>query len=223
MTDGNLDGRLWHSLTNTPGIGVSLTTAEGDLLYVNEQAMRLFEGQTGVDYTGKNIADFHSRQFVEERLALLRRVIESQRPLSITHIYRGIRIQSTLWPIQEKGERFPDRVLVVSRQVNHPDLEPADEPMAAPQMVESSYIELGHLNVLTPRELEILVLLGHGQSVPQVAKILHRSQKTIERHREAIGRKLEIHSQAELVRIVQEVGLTIDDIVKQRIAHGPDS
>lgn len=202
----------WESFVRTPGIGVGLTNTEGDLLFLNDEEMRLFEGHSDIDYQGKNIRDFHNQEFVQERLKLIRQVTETRRPLVITHIYDGRRIQSTIWPISD-SEPPHDRVLVVSRQVRGGK----DGIHSHFEKYESEFIDLGRLDVLSPRELEVMVLLGHGQSIPDVAKILHRSQKTIEKHRESIGRKLSLRSQSEIVRIVWDAGLEIGDITKQRL------
>ena len=208
----NLPNMPWECLAQLPGIGIGLTNVHGDLLYLNDEELRFFEGHTDVDYHGKNIRDFHEAEFVEERLALIRNVNESKRPAVITHIFKGRCIQSTVWPIDDL-EPPHDRVLVVSRQLRGGK----EEVDAQFLNVESDFIDLGELVVLSPRELEVLVLLGHGQSIPEVAKILFRSQKTIEKHREAIGRKLALHSQSEIVRIVWNAGLEWNDVNKKRL------
>lgn len=53
---------------------------------------------------------------------------------------------------------------------------------------------------LTPREREIIQLLGEGKSNKEVAATLGISVKTAETHRTNIMRKLELHSMSELVR-----------------------
>ena len=55
-------------------------------------------------------------------------------------------------------------------------------------------------NRLTPREREIVQLLGEGKSSKEVASALGISVKTAETHRANIMRKLELHSVSELVR-----------------------
>lgn len=202
----------WELFVRTPGIGVGLINTNGDLLYLNEEERRLFEGTADVEYEGKNLKDFHNAEFVKERLELVRQVAETRKPIVITHIYDGRRIQSTLWPIEDE-EPPHDRVLVVSRRIRGGKDGVGDDF----ERYESEYIDLGKLDILSPRELEVLVLLGHGQSIPEVARILHRSQKTIEKHRESIGRKLTLRSQSEIVRIVWDAGLELSDISKQRL------
>ena len=55
-------------------------------------------------------------------------------------------------------------------------------------------------SILTPREREIVQLIAEGTSNKQMASILSLSLKTMETHRAAVMRKLNLHSQAELVR-----------------------
>jgi len=56
------------------------------------------------------------------------------------------------------------------------------------------------LSLLTPRELQILRMIGKGMSRTQIAEAVHRSPKTIDNHRAAIMEKLDIHDRVELAR-----------------------
>lgn len=198
--------QIWQALVKTPGIGISMCDAGGQLLFVNETCSYLFSDSTQVEYLGKSIADFHPPAFVQERLALIQRVIQENRPCRIEHIYHGRRIVSTIWPIRDKMPPF-DRVLVISQPgPNSLDALTLGDSI---ETVESSFIDLGPLNTLTRRELEVAILLGQGLTIPKVAATLHRSPKTIERHREAIGRKLSMRSQAELVHLITCMGLEL--------------
>ena len=205
--------RLWQAVSQIPGVGVSITDTQGRLLFLNATAMFIFEGRDDIEYQGKTIADFHTVEFVAERLRFIRQVVSENRPLRISHFYLGRRISSTVLPIQDLARPF-DRVMVVS-QVG--PLGPLGG--ASPEMdeVESEFVELGPLESLTPRELEVLVMLGHGLSIPSIAAQLHRSTKTVERHKEAIGEKLRIRRHADLVRMVTLVGLTLEDAFKPRL------
>lgn len=58
--------------------------------------------------------------------------------------------------------------------------------------------------VLTPRESEIVSLLGRGASSKQIARELDLSVRTVEAHRQSIKRKLELDGQAELIRYAVE-------------------
>lgn len=63
------------------------------------------------------------------------------------------------------------------------------------------------LESLTPREIEILRLIGKGQSRNDIARELSRSAKTIDGHQERIMKKLGIDSRAELMRFAIREGL----------------
>ena len=52
---------------------------------------------------------------------------------------------------------------------------------------------------LTPRENEILALIGQGLTSKEIASDLRLSVETVRNHRKSICRKLSLHSTAELV------------------------
>jgi DNA-binding CsgD family transcriptional regulator len=213
--DLDLNGTgLWQALSQTPGIGISITDIQGNLIFVNDTSLVLFSGQVAIDYRGKSIADFHPAAFVKERLELIRRVLSENRPLRIHHVYAGHSITSTVWPLKDRGIS-KSRVIVVSR---------AGPPQPADNLVQQNietfhteYIELGSMNVLSQRELEVLVLLGHGLTIPEAAKLLNRSPKTIQRHKESISKKIHLHRQSDLVELVTGIGLTMDDTKLKRL------
>jgi len=53
---------------------------------------------------------------------------------------------------------------------------------------------------LTPRERQVLQLVGEGESTKQIAEVLHISVKTAEFHRGRLMKKLNVHDTANLVR-----------------------
>jgi two-component system response regulator NreC len=63
------------------------------------------------------------------------------------------------------------------------------------------------LELLTPREQEVLRLIGRGLTRAEIAKTLSRSPKTVDGHRELIMKKLDIHDRGELVRYAIREGL----------------
>jgi two-component system response regulator NreC len=60
---------------------------------------------------------------------------------------------------------------------------------------------------LTPRERQVLQMVGEGNSTKDVARILGISTKTAESHRARLMRKLDIHETATLVRYAIRRGL----------------
>ena len=60
---------------------------------------------------------------------------------------------------------------------------------------------------LTTREREVLTLIAEGYSAEAIAEKLHRSPKTIQTHRQALGRKLMVSNKVELTRFAIAAGL----------------
>ncbi|MCB9419942.1 MAG: response regulator transcription factor [Ardenticatenaceae bacterium] len=60
------------------------------------------------------------------------------------------------------------------------------------------------IDVLTPREVEVLRLLANGHTNRQIADILAISVRTVESHRSNLMNKLNFHSRSELVRFAAD-------------------
>jgi DNA-binding NarL/FixJ family response regulator len=60
---------------------------------------------------------------------------------------------------------------------------------------------------LTPRQREILQLIGEGHSTKEIAKLLNVSIKTAEAHRTQLMERLDLHDVAAVVRYAIQMGL----------------
>jgi DNA-binding NarL/FixJ family response regulator len=67
--------------------------------------------------------------------------------------------------------------------------------------------EDGSTSILTPRELEVLTYIAEGYTSREIAETLVISAKTVDRHRENIMAKLDMHNRVELVKYAIEKGL----------------
>ncbi|MBI3737730.1 MAG: response regulator transcription factor [Chloroflexi bacterium] len=67
--------------------------------------------------------------------------------------------------------------------------------------------EKANLDGLTDREREVLTYLAEGRGNNEIGAALVISPKTVERHRENIMRKLNLHSRSELVRYAIRKGI----------------
>lgn len=63
------------------------------------------------------------------------------------------------------------------------------------------------LDTLTPRELEVLRLIGRGMSRNEIGKALSRAPKTIDEHQSNLLQKLGLENRAELMRFAIREGL----------------
>jgi len=85
---------------------------------------------------------------------------------------------------------------------------------ALAELVISSYVgrqpkrqKTGRLDLITPREAEVLTLLAYGHTNAEIAEKLCISERTVESHRNNIMTKMEFKSRAELVRFAIDNGL----------------
>jgi DNA-binding NarL/FixJ family response regulator len=62
-------------------------------------------------------------------------------------------------------------------------------------------------DTITPREREVLKLLGEGYQNKEISDMLHISVKTVEKHRANIMNKLDLHNAAALTAYAIEQGL----------------
>jgi DNA-binding NarL/FixJ family response regulator len=67
----------------------------------------------------------------------------------------------------------------------------------------------GNNLLLTMREREVVQLIAEGNSNKKIARLLSRSIKTVETHRSASMRKLDVHTTADLVRYAVRNGLVL--------------
>lgn len=210
-------GPLWDAFTSEPGVGVTLLDEDGVLLYANAEALRLFFETAPSDVIGKDLRQLgFPEPWVEERLALFQKLMQTHEPVLLRTVWHGQQQFSWVRMIPaETGDSGP-RFLGITRRI--PAGREAEFLLDSERpLIESGVIRLGQLDVLTPRELEVLTLLGQGLSIKDIAATLHRSVKTVERHREAIGIKLNQSKAVALANLARDAGLVLADANRQRV------
>jgi DNA-binding NarL/FixJ family response regulator len=70
----------------------------------------------------------------------------------------------------------------------------------------------GYSVALTPRQREVLQLIGEGKGTKAIASLLHVSVKTIEFHKTCLMKQLDLHTTAELMRYAITQGLASDQL-----------
>lgn len=80
------------------------------------------------------------------------------------------------------------------------------------QLMQSQGAVLPELDVLTPRQRQVLQLVAEGMGTREIAERLHVSIKTVETHRAQLMDRLNIHDVPGLVRFAIRTGIiNIDD------------
>jgi DNA-binding NarL/FixJ family response regulator len=82
-----------------------------------------------------------------------------------------------------------------------------DEPLSDGLIENTLVINTGNAVTLTKRESEILRLIVGGQTNKQIARLLSRSERTVEYHRNRLMRKMAARNVAELVRLAIVMGI----------------
>lgn len=216
--DTNVRLTVFDAMSVDPSVAVSLMRDDGKILWGNEQAARLWVGEraTVPDYIGRNIHDLQPKEWNSTRQEVFGRVRADGRPVVLRLMWKGKQYFS-LFRLVKGSLLEHDRFLVVTRHV------PAAENEASLidssfDLVEADAVGLGHLDILTPRELEVLALVGQGLSTREISQTLSRSEKTVENHRYAISKKLEASSPVRLAEIARQAGLSVKDAERNRIS-----
>lgn len=193
-----------------PGVGVSVLDPGGRILFVNEEAGRLYLGLTPAQIIGKTLAELFPAEWVAQRMDVIRRATESGQAVITRTLWRGRQIESvTRRFIGAEGE--PPTLLVITRE---------GQSRRVPEgaiVVESETVDLGPLDALTPRELEVLALIGQGLAAKEIAGVLDCSPRTVERHRDALGKKLNVDDRVRLAMVAREAGLELRDAKLKRV------
>lgn len=75
------------------------------------------------------------------------------------------------------------------------------------------------LETLTSTERKVLKWIGYGKTIGEIADLLHRTRKTVETHRTALGHKLGASNQVGLARIAIQLGLSpLSDTASRQLA-----
>ncbi|MCA9280086.1 MAG: PAS domain-containing protein [Phycisphaeraceae bacterium] len=208
---------VWNMFVADPAVGVVITNLDAVIVYANKKSAQLFVGvdDPGV-VIGKSMYDVASKEWVEERLKVYRRIAETGQPAIMRHIRRGRQLQSTVHAIPTPpGEAM--QFLSITHEGEH-TIEGEDEDFF---VFESGVMDLGPLDVLSTRELEVLALIGQGLTTQEIAEVLFRSPKTIEGHRDSIAKKLGESSRIRLGQIARSAGLELADASLKRLKDEP--
>jgi DNA-binding CsgD family transcriptional regulator len=209
---------LVAGLTNEPHTGISVVRLSGEVLYTNDHAVRIFLGEDAdpVEARAQSLWGVLPEAWVRECVGFGSQVMESGEPAMIRTVWKGRQVLSWVSPLDEDASPAEARLLIVSRFSTE---SPAGEENGTPRFTvfESKHISLGDLGVLSPRELEVLSLVGQGLSIKEIAAMLHRSEKTIQNHRDSIGSKLGLANRVHVAAVARRAGLTPRDASKTRI------
>ena len=122
------------------------------------------------------------------------------------YLTRALRAGAAGYLLKDSGAvELELAIKAVARGETH--LSPAVSKHVVIDPVRRGNGEAGILQLLTPRQREILQLIAEGHSGKEIAYRLNVSVKTVEAHRAQLMQRLNIHDLAGLVRFAIRVGL----------------
>ncbi len=151
---------------------------------------------------------------VFEVMEEMHRRVPSVRTVMLSAYVRDHYIDSAIgsgaWGYLSKTDD-PNAIVAAIRRVGAGDFAFSPEVAGRAQAARVSPGEfrrpMSRLQALTPREQQILRMIGKGQSRTDIAIAIHRSPKTVDAHRASIMEKLGIHDRVELARFAIREGL----------------
>lgn len=211
-------GDLVAALVSEPTTGISICRLSGELIYANDQAARIFIGDDAEAsaFVGRSLWDVFPKAWMQERVEIGARLLTTGKPVLVRTIWHGYQVLSWVYPLDLGGEEAQARMMIVSRRA------PTTTDIStyigeAADFVESEVMRLGELDVLSPREVEVLALVGQGLSIREIATMLCRSEKTIQNHRDSIGAKLGLSNRVKVADVARRAALTPRDAKRTRV------
>lgn len=200
---------------------ILVTNPDGVVLVANKIAALGFPDMTVESVKGMNFLDMAPKEWALERIEFMKLAIERKHPLLVIEVLDGTRLCSTISPIEIPWEDDSQWILLFTvEQITPMKLQWLRKTKLPEELIDAKFIDLGPLSALTPRELEVLALMGHGLRQKQIAEKLHRSVSTIDRHRERIGEKLGITDRIDLVAMAREAALEVVDATRTNTPFG---
>lgn len=157
-------------------------------------------GTTPDKLIGTTLYDIMTPEQARERIDLMRSVIDDGHMHAHQQVWKGKRCLTRVWPLDPAYFGHDGYFILITRLTDSPHLGRTEVHFARTA-------DLGPLDILTPRELEVFYYLAAGMSAGDVARTLFRSEKTIGRHVENIHKKMGYTNRAQLVRDAVENGL----------------
>jgi DNA-binding CsgD family transcriptional regulator len=186
-----------------PGCCAAALDASMRILWCNDHFASLHKTSTD-DLVGQQFSSLYPTDLARERETLMAPALDHDRPVTFLQMLKGVCWFTRAWPLDPEALGVRG-VFVVLNQANGRRDATAN---GVGQAAAARCSELGDLQVLTPRELEVFYFLAAGMTVAEIGELMHRSPKTVERHLESLHRKMNFKNRAELVRSAVERGLT---------------
>lgn len=159
---------------------------------------------------GRSITEFFGREWCEERIEIIRRVLATNSIIATVEIFAGRRYEGAVFPA---GIATPSPMAVMLGRFGLALSLPSPSDADALKLVQLAHADWGRLKSLSRRELEVLRLIARGMGNPEIARTVHRTKRAVEWHIKNLYLRLGCNERTELYRLGLEAGLAdIDDV-----------
>ncbi len=204
----------WQVLLSDSGTDISLIDSDGRIRFITRPIRWWAITADPSEVPGRTLTDLLGSEMAAERLTFIRRALAENLPVTVYSLVRGMRIRTIYRPVTTITGESERLVLVVGRPADDVFTDIDNSGSESGPVVNAKIVDLGPLASLTPREMEVLRLIGQGLSTAQIAKSLNRSVKTVEAHRLSLGLKLKARNRVDLARLALRAGLTLGEPVR---------
>ncbi|MBL4698366.1 MAG: PAS domain-containing protein [Phycisphaerales bacterium] len=203
-------------------LSLIVLTLDGTIVYANAVATKGFTGVDKNTIKGKHLTELTPPGWANERIRFMQRAAQTGKSIPMIDLIAGTRLYTTLRPIEiEHNGQNETLIFITVEPISSVQLHRIRKKFADGELIAAEHIDLGRLSVLTPREIEVLALMGLGLRQKDIANKLCRSVSTIDRHRERIGNKLGITDRADLIALAREAALEVEDAKRIHVSLKP--
>lgn len=208
---------LTELMTSMYAVSIMIWDQDGTILSANDVVARGFQQPSVDSMIGKNIAQLAPPEWAQERIKVARLALESKLRITFLEILGGYRLRTLFRPMTATDDTKPGYLLITVEQLTAREFEYASSERTNEMVIYANVIDLGRLDVLSNREIEVLALMGQGYRAKDIADRLCRSVSTIDNHRDNIGDKLDIHDRGELINLAKLAALQVEDAQRTRV------
>ena len=189
----------------------SVVTEDGTILAqspaVGRNRQRLEQTPT-TEIIGRNVTEVFSHELAQERMAIIQRCPTHGKSLAFRSVMWNEQYITHVHPLRLQDGSEQRAIIAIHHRVAG-DL--VSELYTGSEFFEAEYNEYSLPAALSPREVEVLSMLGQGQDTAEIAKALYRSTETIISHKKSLYAKLRCDSHIGAALVARRAGLTRRD------------
>lgn len=190
-------------------VAISIIREDGTIVFINDAASKMYEtiGRRQLK-AGENVLNLKPAGFMSARVEFMRELALHGKDGISRDILAGDQVIAYLHLLPAPPGAQLRQFFIIHQRSQVPV---TSETFPDAMFNDSKEQDLGGLSVLSPRELEILSLVGEGMTAADIAERIHRSLETVNTHKASILRKLDCHNAVQLSRIAAKAGLKFTD------------